>query len=350
MNNKRIITILTIVLIAMMILVGCEENTIVANIQENNLTMHFIDVGQGDSTLIIFPNKESALIDAGTRAGRKDLVKHLKGLKVNKIDYLIGTHPHEDHIGGLPEVIRNFEIGKVYLPNKTNNTAIFEELLNEIKNHDLKISEGKTGVNIIDSKDLKFNIIGPSKEYSDINNNSIVTKITYKDFSAIITGDAEKQAELDMIEEGHNLKANILRLGHHGSNTSSTEEFLNQVNPEYGIISLGRDNNYGHPHREVLELLEEKNIIALRTDELGNITIQTDGIKINFLTDISGNKPVNNNRDINLKEDSYIGNLNSKIFHVEDCNSLPNRENQIIFSSIEEALEEGYKPHSVCVK
>ena len=280
MNNRKTFTILTILLITMMVLAGCDINTAIKNFEEDDLLIHFIDVGQGDSTLIIFPNDEIALIDAGRKAGRKDLIKYLKDENIKKIDYLIGTHPHEDHIGGLPEVIRNFQIGKVYLPNKTNNTLIFEELLNEIKNKKLKISEGKSGINIIDNGDLKFYIIAPSKEYSNINNNSIVTKIIYKSFSTIITGDAEKESESNMIKEGHNLKANILRVGHHGSNTSSTEEFLNKVNPEYAIISLGKDNSYGHPDLEVLESLEKKNIVILRTDELGSIIIKTDGNKI----------------------------------------------------------------------
>lgn len=334
MKNRRRINILILVLISMMILVGCQVTTSQIDFSGDKLLIDFIDVGQGDSTLVMFPNQEIALIDAGTRAGRMEVVKHLQELNIKRIDYLIGTHPHEDHIGGLPEVIRSFKIGKVYLPNKINNTAIFEELLYEIKNNNLTISEGKTGVKIIDDEDLKFYIISPSKEYANINNNSIVTKIIYKEFTAIITGDAEEEAEYNMIQEGHDLKANILRVGHHGSSTSSTKEFISKVDPEYAVISLGKDNSYGHPHKEVIDLLEEKNIVSLRTDELGNISIQTDGKKITF----------------DQKEEIYIGNLNSKIFHREDCNSLPNKENQIKFSSKEEALQEGYKPHSACIE
>lgn len=341
MENRNIVSILAIVLLITMFLTGCQvENTLV-DFPDDNLIIHFIDVGQGDSTLIIFPNDEIGLIDAGSRSGRKDLVSYLQDLQIKKIDYLIGTHPHEDHIGGLPEVIRNFEIGKIYLPNKTNNTAIFEELLNEIKDNNLKISQGKTGVKIIDSGDLEFYMIGPSGEYSNINNNSIVTKVIYKNFSALITGDAEEEAESHMIQEGHNLKANILRVGHHGSSTSTTEEFLDRVKPDYSIISLGKDNSYGHPHREVLDLLNKRKIPILRTDELGTIIFQTDGDKLTLLNDIP---------KIPVGETIYIGNLNSKIFHMEDCNSLPNEENQIVFSSKEEALKEGYRAHSVCIE
>ena len=350
MNSKRIISLIAIVLIAMTILIGCDEGSMTFESSEGNLVIHYIDVGQGDSTLVMFPNDEVALIDGGTKAGRLDLVDYLKKFKINKIDYLIGTHPHEDHIGGLPEVIRNFEIGKIYLPNKTNNTQIFEELLNEIKNNNLKISEGKTGVEIIENKDFKFYMIGPSKEYQNINNNSIVTKITYKDFSTLITGDAEKEAELDMIKEGHNLKADILRVGHHGSSTSNSEEFLDKVDPAYAIISYGKDNTYGHPHREVIDSLNKRNIVTLKTEELGDIILQTDGKKVTWLTDITEEGRVANIEKPDNIEEIYIGNINSKTFHAESCNSLPKDENQIRFNSKEEALKEGYKPHSVCIK
>lgn len=350
MKNKKIFSLVVIVLVTMMILIACEEGVIPTSFPEKNLIIHYIDVGQGDSTLAVFPNNELALIDAGTRGGREDLVKYLKSFNVKKIDYLIGTHPHEDHIGGLAEVIRNFEIGKVYLPNKINNTQIFEELLNEIKNKGLKISEGKAGVKIIDSGELKFYIISPSKEYTNTNNNSIVTKIIYKDFSTLITGDAEKEAESDMIEEGYNLKADILRVGHHGSNTSSTGPFLDKVDPAYAIISLGKDNSYGHPDNEIIDSLEERNIVTLRTDEEGSIVIQTDGKQVKWLTDIAGNRITDEKKEQEVQGETYIGNLNSKTFHAEDCNSLPNKENQIIFNSKEEAIKEGYKAHSVCNK
>lgn len=283
MKNKKILRSLIIILIISISLIGCDVIDHDKDYSENHLVIHLIDVGQGDSSLITFPNKEVALIDAGSKSQRENLIKYLLDLNIEKIDYLIGTHPHEDHIGALPEIIRTFEIGKIYLPNKTNNTLIFEELLNEIKNKNLKITEGKAGLNIIKNGDLKFNIIGPTKDYSGINNSSIVTKIKYKNFTAIITGDAEKESEIDILEEGYNLKANLLRVGHHGSNTSTTKEFLEKVNPEYAVISVGKDNSYGHPDKEVIESLNERNIEILRTDKLGTIIFQTDGKKMKIV-------------------------------------------------------------------
>jgi competence protein ComEC len=328
-----------------MFLFGCESNIDFLDEDDgNNLLVNFIDVGQGDSTLIEFPNGETCLIDGGPRSSSEDLINFLKTRKIEKIDYLIGTHPHEDHIGGLPEVLKNFKVEKVYLPNKTANTVIFEDLLKEIEKNDLKIIVGKSGLNIADRDGIKFDIIAPNNEnYPNTNNYSIVTKIVYKDFSLLVTGDAERESELEMVERGYDLKSKVLKVGHHGSSTSSTSEFLEKVNPDYSIISLGKDNSYGHPHKEVLERLKQINTKVLRTDELGTIVIKTDGKNIEILNEIENDKTM-------LEGKYFIGNKNTKVFHSKDCNSLPNEENQITFKSEEEALKEGYKPHEKCIK
>lgn len=341
MNIHKSIKLFTIFIVAIIIITGCE---VLDNTPGEFLLMHFIDVGQGDSTLIELPNGEVTLIDGGSRSTRDQLVKYLKDQNIEKIHYLIGTHPHEDHIGGLPEIIRNFEIGKIYLPNKTNNTAIFEELLNEIKKNNITLVVGKTGVDIINSGELKYYIISPFKEYEDINNNSIVTKLIYNNFSAIITGDAEKKAEIDILEGAYDLKANILKVGHHGSSTSNTQDFLDKIQPDFSVISLGKNNEYGHPHKEVVQGLEAMNTKILRTDEMGTIVFQTDGQEIKLLNKLEENEFEQNT------EMFYIGNINTKIFHLNSCNSLPNKENQITFSSKETAIKQGYKPHSVCIE
>ncbi len=345
MNKRKVSLLLSLLLVLGMFLFGCESNIDFLDEDDgNNLLVNFIDVGQGDSTLIEFPNGETCLIDGGPRSSSEDLINFLKTRKIEKIDYLIGTHPHEDHIGGLPEVLKNFEVEKVYLPNKTANTVIFEDLLKEIKKNDLKIIVGKSGLNIVDKDGIKFDIIAPNNEnYSNTNNYSIVTKIVYKDFSLLVTGDAERESELEMVERGYDLKSKVLKVGHHGSSTSSTSEFLEKVNPDYSIISLGKDNSYGHPHKEAIERLEQINTKVLRTDELGTIVIKTDGKNIEILNRIENDKTM-------LEGKYFIGNKNTKVFHNKDCNSLPNEENQITFKSEEEALKEGYKPHGKCIK
>ena len=332
------------VLIFSIFLVGCDfSTTMVENNYNDKLVVHFIDVGQGDSTLIEFPNGETSLIDAGTRNNGEKVINYLQKIGIKKIDYLIATHPHEDHIGGLPQVIKNFDIGKIYMPNKTQNTRIFEELLQEIKSKDLKISLAKGGDVIINEGELKYIILAPNRDnYDNTNNFSIVTKIEYKNSSFIVMGDAEIESELEMIEGNYDLESNVLRAGHHGSSTSSIDEFVEKVNPKYAIISVGKDNTYGHPHKEIIDKFNKMDIDVLRTDEVGDIVFVSDGNKITLL------KEINTNTDINSGE--YIGNKNTKVVHKKNCGSLPKKENQVVFDSLEEAIENGYKPHEKCIK
>ncbi len=343
MKKTRKFLLLYIVLIIGVFLAACELDTAMSEEDyTDKLVVHFIDVGQGDSTLIEFPNGEVSLIDAGTRNNGKKVVEYLKEQGIKKIDYLIATHPHEDHIGGLPEIVRAFEIDKVYMPDKTANTRIFEELLEEIKAKDLKINIAKGGDIILDTGNLKYTILAPNMDdYDNTNNFSIVTKIEYKNNSFIITGDAERESEIEMLNGNYNLKANVLKVGHHGSSTSSIDEFIDAVDPEYFIISLGKDNTYGHPHKEVINKFKKTGSEILRTDELGNIVFVSNGDEIS---------QENLNRKSNINKGYYIGNKNTKIVHTNDCSLLPNEENQIKFDSLDEAIKSGYKPHEKCIK
>jgi len=339
-HNKAI---LIIALVICLLFTGCAGITNETDITEteDELIVHYIDVGQGDSILIQFPDEKVALIDGGTREAGEKVVSYIRSLGLKRIDYLIATHPHEDHIGGLPEVIRNFEIGKVYMPNKTANTGIFEELLTEIENKGLKITVAKGYETILNEDNLEFVALGPVNDsYTNTNDYSIVTKIEYANISFLFTGDIEAEAELDLIEEGFNLKSDVLKVAHHGSSTSSTEEFLEEINPQYSVISLGKDNPYGHPHKEVLERLNNLGTKILRTDELGDIVIKSNGNNISIENEVQ--EPV--------EDTIYIGNRNTKIVHSEDCTSLPSEENQVIFYSLKEAINAGYKPHSRCIK
>lgn len=349
-NIKRPLILLTTILILTLLLTSCDFIDEIDNfvekdfiVDEEGLLVHFIDVGQGDSTLIEFPNGEIALIDGGPRSSSENLLNYLKASNIKKIDYLIATHPHEDHIGGLPEVIRNFEIDKVYMPERTANTNIFKELLETIKDKDKKIKIAKSGDILIDEDNIKFYFLAPVKNtYENTNDFSIVSKIEYGKTGIIIMGDAERVSEKDILSLKSNLKADVLRVGHHGSSTSSTEEFLEEVKAKDYVISLGKDNSYGHPHREVVESINKRNGNIYRTDEMGDILMSSDGNKIIF------NK---NNQEIKKEvgNNIYIGNKNTEIFHSEACNSLPNKENQIIFNSKDEAIKKGFKSHN-CVK
>ncbi len=364
-NNKKIILVI-MMMISMIALSACSTSETTKEFSKGDLRVHFLDVGQADSALIQLPNGQVALIDGGNRDDSDFLVNYIKDLNIKKIDYIIATHPHEDHIGGLPEIVKTFDIGKIYMPNKTANTRIFESLLEEIKKKDLKITQAKKGTIILDEGDLKISTLAPiGEKYEKTNEYSVVNKLKYKDISLLFTGDAEKQSESEMINSEQDLSADILKVCHHGSNTSSTGKFLDLVKPKYAVISSEVGNKYGHPHKEVLDRLNQRNIKILRTDEMGTIILDSDGKSANLYSkgnEKAGDKKENavinsENKNIDSSsnkskavEKTYIGNKNSKIYHDLSCNKLPTLENRIALNSKEEAESQGYSPHSVCIK
>ncbi len=263
---------------------GSSTNT--ANTNDENaaskdqLIVHFLDVGQADSIFIELPNKETMLIDAGNNADDKFVVNYIRNLSYNKINYVVGTHPHEDHIGGLDTVISTFDIGNIYMPKVEHTTKTFEDVLLAVKNKNLKIKTAKAGVNIVNNGDLKIDIIAPvNDKYEDLNNYSAVVKITYKDNSFLFMGDAEKLSEDELTAD---VKADVIKIGHHGSYTSTSEEFLKRVSPTYAVISVGKDNDYGHPHKETIDLLNKSNVKVYRTDIAGTIVIKSDGYNMDI--------------------------------------------------------------------
>lgn len=246
----------------------------------NELKVHFIDVGQGDSILIQFKDK-NLLIDAGPRSSSDDLLKYLKGLNLSKLYYVVATHPHEDHIGGMPGIINNFEIGEFYAPKKQASTKIFQTMVEDLKKKKHKINVAKAGVSLDMGSDISIDMIAPnSSDYENVNNYSAVIKVTYKDTSFLFTGDAEKLSEKEILQKKYDIKADVLKLGHHGSSTSSSKEFLDKVNPKITVASLGKDNDYGHPHKEIIKAMKDRNITFYRTDELGTIVLKSDGKNI----------------------------------------------------------------------
>lgn len=251
------------------------------NASEYPLSVKFIDVGQGDSELVLLPNGKTMLIDAGEKASSNQLLAELKNSDVETIDYLIATHPHADHIGGMKTVVKSFKIENVYMPRCDHNSQTYLSLLEAISDKNLKINTVKAGLVIFDEPDLKAEFLAPNSDtYKDINNYSAVLKLTYKKNKFIFCGDAEALSEKEMLSSGFDLSADILKVGHHGSTTSTTSEFLDAVNPSCAIISCGINNSYQHPHVKTLEKLNAKNIKVLRTDEMGTITIYSDGERL----------------------------------------------------------------------
>ncbi|NLT13521.1 MAG: MBL fold metallo-hydrolase [Clostridiales bacterium] len=254
-------------------------------INENDLTdssepliVSFIDVGQADSIFIELPNNQTMLIDAGNNADGDDVVEYVEGLGYDTIDYLVGTHPHEDHIGGLDTVIDELNVGSIYMPKVSHTTKTFEDVLVVIRDKGLKVTSARVGVVILEEPGLTISILSPaSDEYDDLNNYSAVILITYNNSSFLFTGDAEDIPEDEMLEAGYNLNVDVLKVGHHGSASSSSEAFLEAVTPLYAIISVGAGNSYGHPSQSVIDRLEGENARILRTDLDGTVVISTNG-------------------------------------------------------------------------
>jgi competence protein ComEC len=210
------------------------------------------------------------IIDAGGNSGATSLVTELKNMDINKFDIVIGTHPHEDHIGGLDAVINNFNIGTIYMPKVSHNTKTFEDVLLAIKNNGLTVTTPVPGTSFTLGGDVQCMILAPnSQSYSELNSYSIVLKVTFNGQSFIFTGDAESDSEREMLAKGYDLSAEVLKVGHHGSTSSTSTEFLKAVSPEYAVIFVGIDNTYGHPHQETLDRLNAAGVKIYRTDLSG---------------------------------------------------------------------------------
>ncbi|KEH90633.1 ComEC/Rec2 family competence protein [Clostridium botulinum] len=252
--------------------------------QNSTLKVHYIDVGQADS-ILVQQDDHFMLIDAGNNEDDKLVIDYLQKQGVKKLDYVIGTHPHEDHIGGLDKVIDSFEIGQVFMPKKTSNTQTYKDVITSIKNKNLKITSPVPGTTYKLGV-AEWSIFAPAKDkdYESVNNYSIVQKLKFGNNSFIFTGDAEAISEMEMVQGGYDLQSDVLKVGHHGSKTSVCQAFLDKVNPKYAVISCGKDNKYKHPNKSTMDRLKAKNIPVYRTDESGTIVATSDGEKVTFNT------------------------------------------------------------------
>jgi len=255
------------------------------NVKEDvlgKIELHFLDVGQGDSTLVILPNNKTMLIDAGKREYGTSVVNYIKKLNISKIDYLVMTHPDADHIGGMSTVINNFDIGTIYMSDVTSTTKTFEDLLLNIDSKGLTISTLKANDIILESDDFNVTLLSPIKKYSDNNDMSLVIHITYMNNSFLLMGDAGTKVENDILNSNSNIIADLIKIGHHGSSYSSNTKFIEKVSPQFAIISCGKDNQYGHPSSQILEILEKNGVKVYRTDEVRNIIAISDGNSIDI--------------------------------------------------------------------
>lgn len=238
-----------------------------------NLDVYYFDVGQADSILLANDDKYM-LIDAGNNADGKNIVNYLKKLGVKKIDYLVATHAHEDHIGGMDDVINSFDIGAFYMPDVVTTTKTFEDLIIALEDNNVKVDTPNIG-DIFLFGSCKFEVLHLDDDERDLNNTSIVLRGLYGNNSFLFMGDATSEVEKEILNS--NIDSDVLKVGHHGSRYSSSVNFLKKVTPKYSIISVGEDNSYNHPHSVTFTKLEEVLSSVYRTDIDGTIFVTSDG-------------------------------------------------------------------------
>lgn len=242
------------------------------------LQIHFLDVGQADCILIQTPHGKNMLVDAGNNDDADYITAYLVKRGVKTLQVIIGTHPHEDHIGGMDQIINRFAVGGIYLPRVTTTTRSFEDLLLAIKNKGLKIKSVRGGGTIQLDSAVSIRVLAPNSDtYRELNNYSIVLKLTHGRNAILLTGDAEAISEAEMLQKHYPLKADLLKVGHHGSANSTTEEFLAAVAPKVAVISVGKGNSFKHPHRKTLQRLKKNHVKVYRTDKSGTIRWISDG-------------------------------------------------------------------------
>ena len=265
--------------------------------KDADLAIHYIDVGQGDCSLIMWEGA-SMLIDSGESQYAETVLDYLDQQGIEKLDYVVATHPHSDHMGSMSEIISNVEVGKVIVPKVaeglTPTTVFYEKFLTSLSAKAIKLTAAKPGTSYtfsgttaasVSKTPPEFEILGPVTDYDDLNNYSVVVKLTYGETSYLFTGDIEKKAENDILEYGADVDADVLKSAHHGSSTSSGDKFIDAVSPEICIIQCGDGNDYGHPHAEVVELLDDYGVTSYRTDRYGTIIVYSDGKQIYVATE-----------------------------------------------------------------
>ena len=331
---------------------------------EGYLRVHFIDVGQGDS-ILIQAGEQAMLVDAGTNESGSVVTEYLRSLNITKLDYLIGTHPHEDHIGGLDDVIHSFDIGTVIMPNVSHTTQTYEDVLDALLEKNLTVTAPHPG-DSYSIGDASFTVLSPSAEIAeqaaendDLNNLSVGIRLVYGSNAFVLCGDAESDSEEAMVESGLDLKADVLKAGHHGSSTSTSDAFLAAVDPDYAVISCGKDNSYGHPHQETMDKLNAADISIFRTDEQGTVVAVSDGSSITWSSapdteGVSGSEASpdqQTDEDLTGQTTSYVLNQNTMKFHMPDCSSVAQmkEKNRVYFEGTrEEIMEMGYTPCGQC--
>ena len=346
-----------------------ESETDPSNAEPNesisNFSIHFIDVGQGDATLILCDG-EAMLIDAGGFASGTSVQLYLKKQGVTKLKLVVGTHPDSDHIGGLDVILTKFDCETVLLTDKVSDNKAYQEVLDALAYKNYQITVPKWG----DSYTLGSavcNVIGPIDPDEEDRNSSIVCKVEYGNTSFLLSGDAEAEEERQIVESGADLRATVYHAGHHGSKTSSCDDWLNAIAPEAIVISCGADNPYGHPHAETLATFRQLGADVYRTDEHGTIVVTSDGERLSWSWDpsetwLAGTGSVNpsetassmepeESREEATEQITYVLNKNTNKFHKPNCSSVADikQKNRLdVDLTREEVIDIGYVPCKRC--
>jgi competence protein ComEC len=336
----------TIILAIVLLLSSCAGQIPLAPVTSDGLTVTFFDVGQADATLIECGGM-TMLIDGGSAGDSDKMYAVLKDKNITHLDYIIATHPHADHVGGLAGALEFASVGVIFSPVTEYDTRAFSNFIKaaERRNAWLTVPNPPEYFNL---GEALVEILGPLTILPENpNNSSISLKITYGSTGFLFTGDAEREAERELLDRYSNLSATVYKVGHHGSSTSTSYPFLREVKPQYAVISCGSGNSYGHPHDDTLSRLRDADVTVYRTDMQGDIICYSDGQTVTFTT--RRNAEVQTNPTVpDTEEGHYIGNINSLKFHRPSCSALPAEHNQTLFDRREAAVSDGYTPCGSC--
>ncbi len=276
--KKHPLAALLIVVIAAAVLIfqHVSENTPTVTVPMDGLYVHYIDVGQGDSELICCGG-QYMLIDAGTPSAGDTVVEYIQDLGIKTLDYVVCTHGHDDHCGGLDAVVESFGVDTIFTSPYAGDAASYLRFVETVESAQLTLETPDLGAKYR-LGDAQFEFIGPLADHKNVNDDSLVMRLTYGDTSFLFTGDMTEKAEKELIEDGENVKCDVLKVGHHGSSGSSCYQFLYEAEPKIAVISCGKDNDYGHPHDEALSRLKDAGVTVYRTDELGSVIIFSNGM------------------------------------------------------------------------
>lgn len=331
-------------------------------LQNSTFEIQFIDVGQADSALVLCDGK-SMLIDGGNRGDSNVIYSILKNRDITHLDYIVATHAHEDHIGGLPGALNFATVGTALSPVTSYESEAFESFVKYVEDQSAKITVPKVN-DTFELGSADVNILAVNTDH-DTNNTSIVLKITYGETSFLFTGDAERIVEEVLVNSDVDLSSTVLKVGHHGSETSTSYVFLREIMPEYAVISVGEGNTYGHPTDEVLSRLKDADVKVFRTDLQGDIKCISDGKRVTFTVTKNADADVFTSPDLKVENtyvepeplpettvtSSYVLNINTKKFHYPNCQSVKtmSEKNKEIYDGNRETLiSDGYSPCGNC--